>query len=287
MNWDRAAHFRTNAEWLEKARAAENAKLIPVWRNRNLIEAGRPPVPVWLRAEEHSTLLDRDAPTIFLGLSGGAPVFAIDLSADDDSRAFGLPGRFEDLRRAGAFMSAADIAPLAYARGMCRWHRVTRFCDHCGGPLEAREAGFSRACRTCDHIVYPRTDPAVMVLITRGDECLLARQSKFPPGMFSALAGFVEPGESLEECVARETKEEVGLQVGDIRYVGSQPWPFPASLMLGFRAVSDESMIRLDDEELEDARWFSREELVSPKGFFHPPPMSLAYTLIAGFVAEA
>lgn len=277
-SWDRAAHRRTQNEWLREAKSSPETWLLPVWRSKNLFDDSG--APKWLRSSEHDDLANSDE-AIFLGLYDGTPVFTIDLSHVDDP---GLPGTFVDLRRAGMFMPPADFGPLAYARGMARWHRITRFCKECGGKLRFAEGGFARVCTNCEAIVYPRTDPAVMVLITRGDSCLLARQPRFPKGMYSALAGFVEVGESLEQCVERETLEEVGLQVSDVRYVASQAWPFPQSLMLGFRAESSAGEIVLDDEELEEARWFTRDELRKPQGFFYPPPMSLAHRLVQLFL---
>lgn len=278
--WDRAASRRTQNEWLREAKTSEKTWLLPVWRSKNLFDSEG--APKWLRSSEHDALANADE-AIFLGLYEGAPVFTIDLSHVDEPD---LPGKFVDLRRAGMFMDPSDFGPLAYARGMARWHRVTRFCKECGSALRFAEGGFARVCTGCETIVYPRTDPAVMVLITRNDACLLARQPRFPKGMYSALAGFVEVGESLEQCVERETLEEVGLHVEEVRYVASQAWPFPQSLMLGFRAVSLSGEITLDDDELEEARWFTRDELRNPKGFFYPPPMSLAHRLVQGFLGE-
>ena len=152
---------------------------------------------------------------------------------------------------------------LAYAKGILHWHERHRFCGNCGLPTESREAGHLRVCtdRACGASHFPRTDPAVIMLISDGDRAVLGRKSEWPDGMYSALAGFVEPGESLEEAVAREVKEEVAIDVNNIRYHSSQPWPFPASLMLGFYADAVSGEIAFDPDELEDARWFSRAEL--------------------------
>jgi len=285
---DRAAHRRTDAEWLARALDDADARLVPVWRNRNLVTNERPPKGIYPRAADYRHLLEDAGPPIFLGVDdAGAPHFALDLSAASPD-ALDLEGSFQDLRMAGAFMPRADFTPLAYARGMTRWHRKTKHCRLCGGALRASEGGFVRECVECAQRVFPRTDPAVMILITHGDRCVLARQPKFPPKMYSALAGFVEHGETLEGCVAREAHEEVGLRVEDVRYVASQPWPFPQSLMVGFRCtpVDADVPLRLDDEELEEARWFTREELRAREGFFYPPPMSLAHDLIRGFLEE-
>lgn len=286
QSWDRAAHRRKDKDWLREAGAAAATRIIPLWRSKNLLEEGRPPVGRWLCVGEHGDLLERGSTQILLGLHRDIPVFAIDLSDLDESETQQLPGRFLDLRKAGAFMPHEEFAPLAYARGMCHWNRVTIYCHRCGAALHSEEAGFARRCSKCDVIVYPRTDLAVIVLVTHNDRCLLARQPHFPKGMVSALAGFVEIGESIEACVHRETFEETGLRLRNLRYVDSQPWPFPQSLMLGFRAEAESPEFNLFDEELEAARWVSRNELREPKGFFYPPPMSLAHRLIRSFVDE-
>jgi NAD+ diphosphatase len=289
MMIDRAAHRRSHPRWLDEALRSEHARLLLVWRDRNLVGGeGRVPTPVLLSAHAHPDLtVDRDV--VFLGVDAHGPLFAVDLSERDDLQP--PEGRLEDLRMAGAFMPRDDFDLLATARGLCGWNRRTRHCERCGGALEFANAGFKRVCPE-GHEVFPRTDPAVMILVTRGDRCVLARQPRFPPGMFSALAGFVEPGESLEDCVKRETLEEVGLEVLAPRYVASQGWPFPQSLMLSFVVEATSDTITRDDEELEDARWVSRTELRDvfekrSRDFFVPPPMSLAHPLIRGFAYEA
>lgn len=287
---DRAAHRRSDATWLAEALAAPSARLVPVWRNRSLLvrpEGARAPLPALLAARERRAWIEGREP-IFLGIDDEGPLFAVDVS-DDDAPEVG-DARFEDLRMGGAFMPAPDFGMLAYARGVCGWHRRARYCERCGAPLSACNGGFKRVCPD-GHEVFPRTDPAVMVLVTRGDECLIARQPGFPKGMYSALAGFVEPGESLEECVRRETREEVGLEVETPRYVASQGWPFPASLMLSFVVEAPSGDVSLDDDELEEARWVDRETLRplfepgsgARPAFFVPPPMSLAHPLLRAF----
>ncbi|MBX3248185.1 MAG: NAD(+) diphosphatase [Myxococcales bacterium] len=291
---DRAAHRRSDASWLAEALASPDARLVPVWRNRSLLvrpDGAKTPEPALLAPRAHADWLAARE-LVFLGVDARGPLFAVDLS-DLEAPEVGA-ARFEDLRAGGAFMAAHDFGLLAYARGVCGWHRRARFCERCGAPLHARDAGFKRVCPE-GHEVFPRTDPAVMVLVTRGDECLIARQPGFPKGMYSALAGFVEPGESLEECVRRETREEVGLEVDAPRYVASQGWPFPASLMLGFVAEAPTGEVALDRDELEEARWVDRatlRPLFEPgagarPAFFVPPPMSLAHPLLRVFALRA
>ncbi len=284
QSWNRAAYRRKDEGWLREASTAASTQIIPIWRSKNLLEEGQPPVGRWLRVSEYGELLKRGSTQILLGLHRNIPVFTIDLSELEQPETLQLPGCFLDLRKAGACMPQQEFAPLAYARAICHWNRTTIYCHRCGGALQSEEAGFSRRCSICKEIVHPRIDPAIIVLITHGDRCLLARQPHFPKGMFSALAGFVEVGESIEACVHRETFEETGLRIRNLRYVDSQPWPFPQSLMLGFRAESEGSKFHLFDQELEAARWVSRDELRKPKGFFFPPPMSLAHRLIYDFL---
>jgi len=276
---DRKAELRKDAEALAKARA--DARVLPVWRNKNLVTGDRPPKAIALEGKVAQAALEAGEHPVFLGVDAeGAPFFAVDLSALDDPSALGIEGRFQDLRMAGAFMAAPDFEPLAYARGIARWNRKTNHCAVCGGRLGSADAGFAKVCHECEVRTFPRTDPAVMVLVVREERALLARQHGFPKGMYSALAGFVEPGESLEQCVHREVGEEVGLPIEQLRYHDSQGWPFPRSLMIGYLAEAGPGEVALEEEELEEARWFSKDELRQPKGFFYPPPMSLAHHLI-------
>jgi NAD+ diphosphatase len=286
---DRAAHLRSKEDRMAAMLADPAALMVPVWRNKNLIASGDTPRPALLDAERCRALIDIAPLTVFLGMYEERPCFALPLPPDDATvshAALKGAGDFNDLRLAGSMLSRPEAELLAYARGMLHWHRYNGYCAKCGSDTQPGEGGFVRICRSCDTRHFPRTDPAIMALIVDGDRCLLARQPRFPPGMFSVLAGFVEPGESLEDAVVREVREEVGLEIADIRYLQSQPWPFPSSLMLGFEMRATSTDVRLDDEELEEARWFSRAQLRSPDGFFVPPPYSLAHQLIAHFLED-
>ena len=193
-----------------------------------------------------------------------------------------------------AALPAGEAAILAQGRALIGWHESHRFCAKCGEETRPRDAGYLRVCEDCGAEHFPRTDPVVIMLVTRGDRCLLGRQSGWPPGMFSALAGFVEPGEMIEEAVRREVREEASIEVGEVRYLASQPWPFPSSLMIGCLAEGVSEEIRLDDKELDDARWFPL-ELVrkalaaggSADGLFVPPPMAIAHQLIRFWAAPS
>lgn len=197
------------------------------------------------------------------------------------------------LREVGAALPALDVGMLVEAVGLEAWHATHRHCPRCGAATEVEAAGHVRRCPADGSEHFPRTDPAVIMLVTDGDRCVLGRQPGWPPGMWSALAGFVEPGESLEQAVAREVAEEIGVPIdpagAGIRYVGSQPWPFPASLMLAFTAgtTTPGAGISLADDELEAARWFSRAELraaISAGEVWLPPPVSIAHALITGWL---
>lgn len=291
---DRAAHHRKNPEWLAEAWASPAARVLAVWQARNLVGGpGDAPcaVPV-------PSVAEWEAASVFLGLAEGAPLFAVDLAgvpggleAPEEHPALAGLGRFEDLRVAGPLMPPGEAALCAYARGMVWWNARHRFCGVCGAPADRAEGGHVRACSNpaCGTHHFPRTDPAVIMLVHDGrDRVVLGRNSRFPPGVHSVLAGFVEPGESLEEAVAREVREEVGLEVTDIRYHSSQPWPFPSSLMLGFTARAVTLDIRTDNDELESARWLDRAFLrdVSPSDDFRLARRdSIAWRLIDEWIA--
>ncbi|WCB95015.1 NADH pyrophosphatase [Baekduia alba] len=229
----------------------------------------------------------RDA--IFLGVGDeGAPVFAIERDAVE------LTG----LRELAVSLPAQQLGVIAYASAMANWARATRFCGTCGLATEPREGGHVRACGN-GHQHHPRTDPVVIMLVTDGDRALLGRQAGWPAGRYSALAGFVEPGERLEDAVAREVEEESGLAVRDVRYIASQPWPFPVSLMLGFHATYAGGEIHRADEELEDVSWFTRAEIAAAvpgdmlwidgaasDRLMLPPPTAIARLLIDHWVEQ-
>jgi NAD+ diphosphatase len=234
---------------------------------------------------------------IFLGLNGARAYMALDLSSLDAPESHPeLAGRgaFRDLREVGPLMGRSEAAILAYARGTTHWHRRHGFCGVCGSATRSRSGGHVRVCTNtdCGAQHFPRTDPAVIMLVHDGGErCVLGRQKIWLPGMHSTLAGFVEPGESLEESVAREIKEEVGLDLdlAQIAYHSSQPWPFPSSLMLGFHARCQYGPRTVDPRELESARWATREELrQSPEddSFRLPRKDSIARRLIEDWLAE-
>lgn len=227
--------------------------------------------------------------TLLLGwLPGGAPRLAG--IVEDTNMPAGL-ARI-DLRSlaAGNLIGQTHLGALAQAKSLMHWHATHRFCGACGEATHMAAGGFRRECPGCARVHFPRTDPVVIMLVLDGESCLLARQPRFAPDMFSALAGFVEPGETIEDAARREVGEEAGLAIGAVRYHSSQPWPFPASLMLGCHCEAGSRLLTLDTRELEEARWFDRDEAASllvrdhGAGLFAPPPMAIAHQLIRAFV---
>ncbi len=284
---DRASHLRTDAGWIEAALADPAARCVPVWRAKSLFRpaADGAPAAMFLPLPAPS-----GHPWAFLGNTGEVAHFAVDLSAAEDPLVL-LPdgaGEFIDLRTVGPGLPPADMAILAHARGLMHWRSRHRFCGVCGAACEPHSAGNVMVCTGCALHHFPRTDPAVIMLVTRGEYALLGHSARFPNSqMYSTLAGFVEPGESLEEAVAREVLEESGVVVGSVRYHSSQPWPFPGSIMLGFYADGLTDAITLDTNELVDARWFSKTEMRDPKahGFALPRADSIARRLIEDWIA--
>jgi NAD+ diphosphatase len=236
-NLDRAAKHRLDAAWLAERRADPTTRVLLMSKLELLVaDPGEPPRALLPTIAEIGRPLPEDA--LFLGTDGGCSLFAADLGISHAG------GRYVELRSVGAGLSAREAGLCAYARGHAFWHARNLHCGVCGAPTQSEQGGHLRRCTACDAQHFPRSDPAVIVLVThrdpkRGERCLLGRSARFPPGLYSTLAGFVEPGESLEEAVRREVLEEAGLQLFAIDYRSSQPWPFPASLMLGFRARAE------------------------------------------------
>jgi NAD+ diphosphatase len=269
---DRAGPHRGNEVWLA-ARLAEPATRVVAASAAGVIVAGERPRMFAVDA------LPDGVELVLLGVDGdGHAVFAADPGDE-------LPGERRGLRDLAPMLSQAEGGMVAHAVGLLNWHRRHRFCANCGAPSEAREAGHVRECPACGTQHHPRTDPVVIMLVTDGDRALLGRQAQWPAGRYSALAGFVEPGESLEEAVAREVREETGVRVDDVSYRSSQPWPFPTSLMLGFSArwAGGEPVVR--DGELEDVGWFTRQAIVDGDVLL-PPPTAIARRLIDEWLGD-
>jgi NAD+ diphosphatase len=263
---DRANWRRKDPAWLAERLVDPESRFVPVWRTQNLVVtvAGAAPQAAFL--PRHEIACEGDC--VLLGVVEERAYFALDLSpveAPLEALRSALPVEFTDLRRVGPLLARHEGSLLAYARGITYWHSRHRFCGVCGSPTLSEEAGHVRRCsnEACKAQHFPRTDPAVIMLVHDGDRCLLGRQRIWPAGMHSTLAGFVEPGESLEEAVAREVEEETAIRVDEVTYHSSQPWPFPASIMLGFHARARTTEIRVDHSELQDARWYDRAFLLS------------------------
>jgi NAD+ diphosphatase len=292
---DRNGERRTQPEWIAEALASPEARGIVIGGGGVLLDAlPEEGIDPWAPAQRTGsaglarvTVAGRvhiAEPVAFLGVTaGGAPLFA--LEARDEEQ-------LTDLRLAASVLSAADAGLAAYAAALRNWHRSHRFCGRCGAPTTSGEGGHVRACAN-GHQVHPRTDPVVIMLVVddAAGRVLLGRNAAWPERRYSALAGFVEPGETVEAAVAREVLEESGVTVTGIRYIASQPWPFPASLMLGFEAAYAGGEAHAADAELESVRWFTREELMAAAGeggdspLLLPPRLAIARHLIDGWLA--
>jgi NAD+ diphosphatase len=277
---DRQSHLREREDWLAHAVADPRTVVVPIWQNRNLFNREEPLRAVLLGGS-HAVLRGvDDSRVVLLGQFRGASCLLVELEGAtapvvaDDSE-------FHELRFFGSLLPADEAGLLAYARALVLWRARHRFCGVCGAPNLSTKAGHVLLCSNsaCKQEQFPRIDPAIIVLITDGERALLGRQSSWPKGRYSTIAGFVEPGESLEDAVRREVKEETDVDVFDIEYHSSQPWPFPSSLMLGFVAKAKDNAIPKCGAELEDARWFSRSDIARGLPAL-PSSLSISFRLI-------
>ena len=307
---DRATERRESAEALAALRARPDARAILIARDMPVLAMTAEGLDPLLPMAEIGALGGARVEALLGILPDGSPVFAALLpdeavveesDASDgflDRRILVLPGRDDlkptDLRSiaAGGLVPPDRASMLASAKALMFWHARRRFCSNCGQLTEVSAAGWRRECKTCGMQHFPRTDPVVIMLAIDGDDCLLGRQPRFPKNMYSALAGFVEPGETIEAAVKREILEESGVACGNVRYFASQPWPFPASLMIGCFAHALSRTVAVDRTELEDARWFSRPEVLAmlerrhPENLTAPIPMAIAHHLIKHWATE-
>lgn len=283
---DRAEALRRNEADIEALRARRNTRRI-------ILKAGEPlitPDGQLVRLAMDDPAFEPVGEALFLGLDGAVPLFAT-VCADD-----GEPfddNRFSDPRAAAMRLAPEETAIFAQARSLALWHDRHRFCSACGEQTRQIAGGQKRMCDPCDSEHYPRTDPVVIMLATDGDSCLLGRQAGWPPRMWSALAGFIEIGETIEEGCARELAEETGIRIDParVRYIASQPWPFPSSLMIGLIAPAIETAITVDEHELEKARWFSRSDVIAMLEGRHsyvdvPPKIAIARRLLEVWSAD-
>jgi NAD+ diphosphatase len=258
-----------------------------------VLKAGEPCNPLFTPREARALGSIREV--VFLGLAGTAPRFGYGLDQDAAERLKARDDlKISDLRSIAVqgMVTADHLPPLAEAKALLGWHARHRFCPNCGVPTALTQAGWRRDCPACHAEHFPRTDPVVIMLVISGERCVLGRSRRFAPMMWSCLAGFSEPGESIEEAVRREVLEEVGVACGRVRYFASQPWPFPSSIMIGCHVEALSEKIVVDRDELEDARWFDREELAlmlnrqHPQGLQAPPPVAIAHHIIRSYVED-
>lgn len=300
---DRAGELRGDAEALSRLRKKPGARAVVFWRGKPLIKNENPASLTRLPLD-HPVLRSAEADPILLGLEDGEAVFAFDLSfwvPDDlDENALGgfldateqqhpdLPDAmaFLELRRVMTWLSARDAELAATGKAILGWHDTHMFCAKCGNPSDSVQGGWQRQCPACGAAHFPRTDPVVIMLITHENSVLMGRSPGWPEGMYSLLAGFVEPGETLEAAVRREVFEEAGIKVGQVDYLASQPWPFPSSLMFGCSGEALTSEIEIDPVEIEDAMWVSREDMMAAFASEHPKILPARKGAIARFLLE-
>ena len=290
---DREALRRRDRHWLEAVRAAAESRFLPFWKLMPLLAHGKERTLAWARWEFFEDLEAAPEP-VLLGSLDGVALFAVVVSAvamPDEAFGLGEVASFVDLRGLVAQMPAIDAAIAAQGRAYVDWHARCGFCAACGAATRPVLGGAQRVCGECAAEHFPRSDPVAIAAVVRGERCLLGRGPGWPGQMFSALAGFVEPGESLEEAVRREVLEESGVHVGEVRYVTSQPWTFPSSFMLGCIASAESDAISIDAAEIEEARWFERAALRAALAgetdeVQLPPPMAIAHHLIRAWLEE-
>lgn len=291
---DRASDRRGDAAWIAEQLASPDALGMALWNGQPLVEPsgdGQGRQIAYFPGKLAASLAGGTERLLFLGLWKSAPVFAVDLETEADPSAGPLEGmgRFEDLRAVALKLPPGEAAITATAKQMFEWRRRHRHCAACGEPTDAVDGGWKRRCTACGTEHFPRTDPVVIMLPYHGDRCMLGRQDAWPKGMFSALAGFLEPGESIEEACARELAEEAGLRTRRVRYHSTQPWPYPSSLMIGLIAEVEDDEGAPDQTELSEIRWFTRDEarkLIAGQieGTFAPQRLAIAHQLIKAWV---
>jgi NAD+ diphosphatase len=281
---NRASERRPDAEWLAGKLDEPQARVLFLWNGAPLLQDG---AIAWQDGGLAKQLAPDEERRLFLGLDGGTAVFAIDLEGEADPTAGPLEGRgaFANLREAAEKLPIPDTGILATAKSLFDWRRRHRHCCVCGQPSRAVDGGWKRVCTACDAQHFPRVDPCVIMLPIFGDKCLLGRQASWPAGRYSALAGFQEPGESIEEACAREVKEEAGLTVTSVTYHSSQPWPYPANLMIGLHCQVSDDQAKPDEAELEAVAWLTKADAQAMiegrlDGFAATNPIAIAHHLI-------
>jgi NAD+ diphosphatase len=305
---DRAADLRGDIPALARAMQDAGSRTILLWKGKPLVVADGDGRTVARLPLDHPVLKEAQVPPILLGREDGAVRFAHDISAWEPEADLSQVGafidkseqqhpslpdthRFAELRAVMSMLSPRDAELAATAKAIFGWHDTHGFCARCGAPSDVTQAGWQRVCQACGGSHFPRTDPVVIMLITRGNKVLLGRSPGWPEGMYSCLAGFVEPGETIEAAVRREVWEEAGVHVGEVRYLASQPWPFPSSLMFGCQGFATSDDITIDPVEIEDALWVSREEVMDAfaglrEGLLPARKGAIAHFLLRNWVAD-
>ena len=293
-NYDRSIEFRHNENWFEDL-DKKNIYVVPIWKSLNLFSNENDLNPVFFKYSEIKDFLNSDYLRIFLGCKKEQSIKKIYVCVDFSKlsefkikKYFGTFGKFLSLKDINPLVDGNLGSILAYSLAICNWHKNNLYCSNCGGKTNSVKAGHQRNCQSekCQSCHFPRTDPAVIMLVYKGDKILLGRQEIWPKGMYSTLAGFVEPGETIENAVSREVFEEAGISIQNIQYHSSQPWPFPSSLMLGFYAEAKTTKIKIDKKEIEDVQWFTKDEIKNfqNQNKFLPRKISIARRLIDDWV---
>jgi NAD+ diphosphatase len=290
---DRSSNQRRDAEWIARHLDDDAARFLPMWKLNPLVKLGEQRSLAWAKFEMFDDVVPAPTP-VLLGIDGDVAHFAVDVSSVEDPEvAFGVDevAKFEELRGVVPQLSHAEASIAAHARSLTDWHARHGFCAACGSATVPESGGANRRCPDCAVEHFPRTDPVAIAVVGRGDQCLLGRGPGWPNTMYSALAGFIEPGETLEEAVRREVQEESGIRVGPVHYVKSQPWPFPSSLMIGCIGEGESDEITIDFGELEDVKWFSLETIRAAldghsSELFIPPPFAVAHHLVRAWAEQ-
>ncbi len=290
--FDRAEAERRDPKWIEAAAHKRDARVLPLYKLNVLMSRNSAPALGWVGPDVFERLPPGVPPPVLLGLRDGAPHFALDVSNVQDTASLGLPAgyKFEECRAAALDIAGPETGIIAQARAQVDWHNRHKFCSVCGERTLPERGGLQRRCTACKAEHFPRTDPVVIMLVHKGDRCVIGQtRARMSAGFYSCLAGFMDQGEAIEEAVRREVREESGLEVADVRYHSSQPWPFPSSLMIGCHARAATEEIHFDAEEMSDVRWATRAEVASAlrnesPSLKVPGPIAIAHHLIKAWV---
>jgi NAD+ diphosphatase len=289
---DRAEVERRDPKWIADAARRSGTRVLPLHKLNVLVRRNSTPALGWVGPEIWDRLPPGVPPPVLLGMQDGIAHFAVDITNVADPASLGLPDgyKFEDARAAATDVSDHEGGMIAQARAQVDWHNRHKFCSVCGERTQPERGGLQRRCTACKAEHFPRTDPVVIMLVHSGDRCVLGQtRARMSSGFYSCLAGFMDQGESIEEAVRREVKEEAGLPLADVRYHSSQPWPFPSSLMIGCHARAASDAIKFDSEEMSDVRWYTRDEVSAAlrnenPALKVPGPVAIAHHLIKAWV---